>query len=113
MILGGLAGRLTQDRLESLTVRTASRVELVVTNLETGRVRGSARIKGETWILGRVDGDAQICDLALVGENAHIGGSTILCRDEIVVGESRRPSEPPRPAPSSTVSSRFGRQTLQ
>jgi len=75
-------------------------------------VRDNARVRGEAWILGRVDGDAQICDLVVVGENAHVGGSTILCCDEIVGGESRRPLEPPRPAPSSSGASRFGRQTL-
>jgi len=106
------AGRLPQDLLESLTARTASRVEFVFSNLRTDRVRGNARAKSESWVQGRVDGDAQICDLVIVGENAHIGGSTILCCDEIVGGESRRPLEAPRPAPSSHGASRFGRQTL-
>jgi hypothetical protein len=56
-----------------------------------GRVSGNARIKGEAWILGRVDGDAQICDLAVIAEHAHVGGRTIVCSDEIVRGEARLP----------------------
>jgi hypothetical protein len=74
-------------------------------------VRDNARVRGEAWVLGRVEGDAQVCDLVVVGEDAHVGGSTILCCDEIVV-ESRRPLEPARPAPSPRGASRFGRQTL-
>jgi hypothetical protein len=56
-----------------------------------GRVGGNARIKGEAWVLGLVDGDAQICDLVVVGEDAHVGGSTVLVSDEIVRGEVRGP----------------------
>jgi hypothetical protein len=55
------------------------------------RVGGNARVKGEAWVLGQVDGDAQICDLAVIGEGAHVGGRTIVCSDEIVSGEARRP----------------------
>ena len=74
-----------------------------------GSVGGNARIKGEAWILGRVDGDAQICDLVVVGEDAHVGGRTILSGDEIVGGEKRGPVEPPRAAGSAI---RFVRQML-
>jgi hypothetical protein len=62
------------------------------------RVSGNARVRGEAWILGRVDGDAQICDLAVIAEHAHVGGRTIVCSDEIVSGESRRPLKPARSA---------------
>jgi hypothetical protein len=59
-----------------------------------GRVGGNARIKGEAWILGRVDGDAQICDLVVISEHAYVGGCTIVCGDEIVGGEARQALEP-------------------
>ncbi|MGB6945753.1 MAG: hypothetical protein WBE37_25370 [Bryobacteraceae bacterium] len=56
-----------------------------------GCVRDNGRASGESWILGRVDGDAQICDLVVIGEGAHVGGRTILCGDEIVTGDDRQP----------------------
>src|ERR1700689_4438711 len=56
-----------------------------------GRVGGNARIKGEAWVLGRVDGDAQICDLVAIDEHAHVGGRTVLCGDEVVRGEGCGP----------------------
>ena len=65
-------------------------------------VAGNARIKGEAWVLGRVDGEAQICDLVVIGEGAHVGGRTILCGDEIVRGEVSEPLMPPRATVSST-----------
>jgi hypothetical protein len=61
------------------------------------RIAGNARIKGEAWVLGRVDGDAQICDLVVIAEDAHVGGHTIVCGDEIVTGEAR-PLTPRRAA---------------
>jgi len=30
--------------------------------------------EGEAWVLGRVDSDAQICDLVVIAEDAHVGG---------------------------------------
>ena len=63
---------------------------------QNARVSGNARVKGEAWVLGQVDGDAQICDLAVIGESAHVGGRAIVCSDEIVSGEARRPPEPER-----------------
>jgi hypothetical protein len=66
-----------------------------------GSVMDNARIRGEAWILGRVDGDAQICDLVVIGEGAHVGGRTILCGDDIVSGEVRRPLEPSHAAVSA------------
>lgn len=53
-----------------------------------GSVGGNARIKGEAWVLGLVDGDAEICDLVVIAADAHVGGRTILCGDEIVRGEA-------------------------
>jgi hypothetical protein len=47
-------------------------------------------------VLGRVDGEAQICDLAVIAEDAHVGGRTIVCSDEIVRGEAGGPLEPRR-----------------
>jgi hypothetical protein len=61
-----------------------------------GSVIENARIKGEAWILGRVDGQAQICDLVVIGEHAHVGGRTVLCGDEIVRGDEMEPLEPRR-----------------
>ena len=54
-----------------------------------GCVRGNGRVSGEAWVLGQVDGDAQICDLAVIGEGAHVGGRTIVCGDDIVRGEEK------------------------
>jgi hypothetical protein len=61
-----------------------------------GRVQDNGRVSGESWVLGCVDGDAQICDLAVIAEHAHVGGRTIVCSDEIVSGEARRSPEPAR-----------------
>ena len=61
-----------------------------------GRVRGNGRVSGEAWVLGVVEDEAQICDLVVVGEGAHVGGSTIVCADEIV--RSEEPLEPRRAA---------------
>jgi hypothetical protein len=72
-------------------------------------VRDNARVRGEAWILGRVDGDAQICDLVVIAEDAHVGGSTIVCSDEVVRGEKLLE---PRAAVLSITAMRFGRQTL-
>jgi hypothetical protein len=77
-----------------------------------GCVRGNGRVSGEAWVLGRVDGDAQICDLVVIGEGAHVGGCTILCGDEIVRGEAPQPFEPPSAAVSSSAAIRHVRQTL-
>jgi hypothetical protein len=51
-----------------------------------GRVTGNARIRGEAWVLGRVDGDAEICDLVVVEAHAYVGGRTVLSGDEIISG---------------------------
>jgi hypothetical protein len=51
-----------------------------------GRVTGNARIRGEAWVLGRVDGDAEICDLVVVEAHAYVGGRTVLSGDEIFSG---------------------------
>ena len=40
-----------------------------------GSVGGNARVEGEAWVLGRVDGDAEICDLVVIAEYAHVGGA--------------------------------------
>lgn len=55
------------------------------------RVGGNAHIKGEAWVLGQVDGDAEICDLVVISEHAHVGGRTVVCGDEVVRGEARGP----------------------
>jgi len=49
------------------------------------------QIKGEAWVLGQVDGDAEICDLVVISEHAHVGGRTVVCGDEVVRGEARGP----------------------
>jgi hypothetical protein len=76
-----------------------------------GSVMDNARVRGEAWVLGRVDGDAQICDLVVIGEDAHVGGHTILCGDEIVRGEDPQRLEPLRKAISSIAAIRCVRQT--
>ena len=68
-----------------------------------GSVMDNARVRGEAWVLGRVDGDAQICDLVVIGEDAHVGGHTILCGDEIVRGEDPQRLEPLRTVVSSIL----------
>jgi len=74
-----------------------------------GCVRGNARVNGEAWVLGLVEDDAQICDLVVIGEGAHVGGRTIVCGDDIVSGEE--PLEPQRAA-SPTGAIQFGRPAL-
>jgi hypothetical protein len=75
-----------------------------------GCVRGNGRVSGEAWVLGIVEDDAQICDLAVITEHAHVGGRTIVCADEIVRGE--KSLEPRRAAVSSHAAMRVARQTL-
>jgi hypothetical protein len=67
-----------------------------------GCVRDNGRATGEAWVLGTVDGDAQICDLVVIDERAHVGGRTILCGDDIVRGEVGEPLMPSRATVSST-----------
>jgi hypothetical protein len=63
-------------------------------------------------VLGRVDGDAQICDLVVIDERAHVGGRTVLCGDEVVRGEERGKLEPCRSGVSRAAAIGPGRQTL-
>jgi hypothetical protein len=77
-----------------------------------GSVTGNARISGEAWVLGRVDDDAQICDLVVIGEGAHVGGRTILCGDEIIRGDAVEPLERRRAAAPPSVAMWSVRQTL-
>lgn len=75
-------------------------------------VAGNARIKGEAWVLGRVDGEAQICDLVVIGEAAYVGGCSVVCGDDIVRGEVGEPLEPSRATVSATAAIRPSRQML-
>jgi hypothetical protein len=59
-----------------------------------GRVGGNARTRGEAWVLGRVEGDAEVCDLVVIEEHAYVGGRTVLCGNEIVGEGARRPHQP-------------------
>jgi len=77
-----------------------------------GCVGGNARIKGEAWVLGRVDGDAEVCDLVVIGEDAHVGGRTVLCGDEIVRGEAWELEEPSRPGRSASGGMRLERRMV-
>jgi hypothetical protein len=72
-------------------------------------VRDNARVRGEAWVLGRVEGDAEVCDLVVIAEGACVGGRAVLCGDEIVGGGW---VERPRVGVSAIVGMRFGRQTL-
>jgi hypothetical protein len=74
-----------------------------------GSVGGNARIKGEAWVLGRVDGDAEICDLVVIAEDAHVGGRAVLCGDDIVRGEACDPRGPCRPTVSASAAAYFRR----
>jgi hypothetical protein len=76
-----------------------------------GCVRGNGRVSGEAWVLGQVDGDAQICDLAVITEHAHVGGRTVVCADEVVRGAE--PMEVRQAAVSAIGAMRFRRQTLK
>ena len=75
-----------------------------------GCVRGNGRVSGEAWVLGIVEDDAQICDLAVITEHAHVGGRTIVCADEIVRGEEKL--GPMRSEVSATTAMRVARPTL-
>jgi tetrahydrodipicolinate N-succinyltransferase len=57
-----------------------------------------------------VDGDAQICDLVVVGEGAHVGGRSVVCGDDIIRGGLKL--EPRRAAVSATAAMRVGRRVL-
>jgi hypothetical protein len=46
-------------------------------------VRDNARVRGEAWVLGRVEDYAQVCDLAIVTTGACVGGYTVLRSDAI------------------------------
>jgi len=43
-------------------------------------VRDNARVRGEAWVLGRVEDHAEVCDLVVIGEGACVGGRTIFVR---------------------------------
>jgi hypothetical protein len=64
---------------------------------------------GHGWVLGTVDGDAEVCDLAVIADDAHVGGRTIVCGDEIVSAEAWRAVRKRRPAGSTTAASRLVR----
>src|ERR1039458_472433 len=71
-------------RVHPKHIRTV-RVEFVFTNLRTDRVGGNARAKSESWVKGRVDGDAQICDLVVVAEHVLLaarGGNGLFGKSE-------------------------------
>jgi hypothetical protein len=57
-------------------------------------VRGNARVRGESWVLGRVEGDAEVCDLAIVRAGARIGGRTVLLSDAIAGAQTPAPRPP-------------------
>lgn len=75
-------------------------------------VRENAQVRGESWILGQVDGDAQICDLVVISEHAHVGGHTILYSDEIVRSAGCETLEPSRATVSSAPAMRCARRVL-
>jgi hypothetical protein len=72
-------------------------------------VRDNARVRGEAWVLGRVEDDAEVCDLAIVAAGERVGGRVVLLGDEIV---GCRRVERPHVGVSAIVGMRFGRQTL-
>lgn len=50
-------------------------------------VRDNGRVRGCAWVMGCVEDDAQVDDLAIVAEGARVGGREILLYDEITRGE--------------------------
>jgi hypothetical protein len=46
-------------------------------------VRDNARVRGEAWVLGRVEDYAEVCDLAIVATGACVGGYTVMRSDAI------------------------------
>ena len=46
-------------------------------------VRDNGRVRGCAWVMGCVEDDAQVDDLAIVAEGARVGGREILLYDEI------------------------------
>jgi hypothetical protein len=71
-------------------------------------VRNNARVRGCAWVMGVVEDDAVVDDLAIVAEGARVGGREILLYDEIVTGDDRQMPEPSRPV-SATAELRFVR----
>jgi len=47
-------------------------------------VRGNARVRGESWVLGCVEDNAEVCDLAIVKAGASVGGHSVVTGDGIV-----------------------------
>lgn len=54
-------------------------------------VRGNGRIRGEAWVLGRVEDDAEVCDLAIVRAGVCRGGRIVLLSDAIASGAPKVP----------------------
>lgn len=54
-------------------------------------VRGNAQVRGEAWILGRVEDDAEVGDLAIVRAGSRVGGRTVLLSDAITDAEPKAP----------------------
>jgi len=59
-------------------------------------VRDNARVRGCAWVMGRVEDDAVVDDLAIVSEGATVGGNQILLYDEIA--RATQPERDLRPA---------------
>jgi hypothetical protein len=55
-------------------------------------VRGNAQVRGEAWIMGCVEDDAQVDDLVIVVEGARVSGKEILLHDEIARSRLPKPS---------------------
>jgi hypothetical protein len=49
-------------------------------------VRDNAKVRGEAWVLGCVEGDAIVDDLVIVAQGARVCGREILLYDEIARG---------------------------
>ena len=54
-------------------------------------VRDNGRVRGCAWVMGRVEDDAVVDDLAIVAEGATVSGREILLYDEIArpLGQAR------------------------
>jgi hypothetical protein len=59
-------------------------------------VHDNARVRGEAWVLGRVEDYAEVCDLSIVAAGACVGGYTVMRSDSI----ARMAPAVPRPVTS-------------
>lgn len=74
---------------------------------ESAHVGENAQARGQSWVLGRVEGEAVVDDLAIIAAEARIIGNVVVHGDEIVSGSKKpfrlAPGSPLRKAAPSAV----------